>query len=148
MKKRICMKSERRGFAVVIVLGYVMAITMLSTVFLRTIHMSIDQQQRRTNLVHAYTLAESGVHYALAGIAADADYKGEANISLGKGTFSTRIEAGTASGTWIVESTGQADDIGYVVYTVRAEMRKTGSGWQVLAWDRVPKGVLAERGDS
>ncbi len=141
-------KSERRGFALVVVLGYVMAITMLSTVFLKTIHMSIDQQQRHVGMVQAYTLAESGVHHALAGIAADAGYRGEADISLREGTFSTRVDTGAASGTWIVESTGQADDFGNFVYTLWAEMRKTGSGWQVLAWERVPKGVLAERSDS
>ncbi|MFP6617613.1 MAG: hypothetical protein VCB26_14510 [Candidatus Hydrogenedentota bacterium] len=141
-------RADSIGFAMLIVLGYVMVISILSTAFFKTVHQSVNTQHARSNDTRTYALAESGVHHALVNLATDRAYTGDQNVPFGEGLFSIHVMPAGATNTWIIESTGLIGEAGLHTYTLRATMTKTPQGWKTLRWERVPKSEMRERAAS
>lgn len=140
--------TNSHGFAMLVVLGYVMAITILSTAFLKTVHQSIDTAQAHSRETKTCALAESGIHHAALQLTSNPAFSGDSNVPFGAGVFTTHVQSDQAPNTWTIESTGSMGEAGLHSTTVRATLSKTSGGWKTLRWERVPKSDLNERTES
>ena len=125
--------TTQKGFITIPVLGYVFVITILSTAFLGALNISLDKRQQVIRDAKAYTLAESGFHYAVVQLTENPDYSGVQTISVDNNHINLSIRKISNSPIWMIRSRGLIGDVRFPLHTVvlEAQLTKTASGWSV-----------------
>jgi hypothetical protein len=121
------------GFAMMAVLGYVMAISILCTSFVSAFHFSLDQQQNHRRMDTCEILVESGIHYGVALLAKDPTFVGSREISIGDHDVDIRIEALNQTNARKITSTAYLGGRKSPLHraAMEATITNTSSGWSV-----------------
>jgi len=135
--------ANRRGFALLMALGYLAVLSMAASVFLVYLNRAVTQGRNTELKTVALHLADAGVDKALAALqTAPEAYAGEAQTPLGEGRFSVEIERNGAPGQCSIISTGEVTDGDRVLSRARvvAEARLDPDGAvRSLDWTEVAK---------
>ncbi len=127
-------RESNEGMALLIVLGYVAAMTALSTTFLACVHRAADVNGDLKRSVLTTAIAEGGVHKAMAALLLDEAYRGESNTPLGNGSFSVTVDPdGEGYRIYAVALYG---GIAMPLYQVNLEVRITAASerWSIVEW--------------
>jgi hypothetical protein len=129
--------AGERGFAMVIVIGYLFIVAAAGSAYIAFVHHCMAQAHAREQRQACLNLAEAGIDKAIAELRAKPSYEGEKNTPLGEGSFSVSVKPGDKAGTWLIRSNGRISDKQYVFARARvaAEITLAPSGAvSRLAW--------------
>lgn len=137
---------QRKGFALLAILGYTFVLTILGTAFLRTLHLSLDQQHSGVRESKAYAIAESGIQYAALQLQENPAYSGAEGIAMGEYHVDVSIQQDATPSTWVVRSSGFIGDAVAPLHTVvlEARLHKTAKGWTLQSLKRLRRYELIE----
>lgn len=102
-------RQREQGFALVIVLAYLLLLSLFATAFLRTVRMNMADAFNGEAQIEAANLAQAGVEKALAELRRDPAYRGESDTSLGDGRFTVRVEPLAEAGRYRVTAQGHGE---------------------------------------
>jgi len=96
------------GTALLLVIGYLAALTLFATVFVEGLHASLNEVYRAEQVQVCRALAESGVEKAIAELRRNPDnYTGEEATPLGRGLFSVTAARTEARGVYEITGAGR-----------------------------------------
>lgn len=132
-------QPQKEGVALLVVLGYMAAITIFSGIFLSMVHIALESRNHTNKQAETRILAESGVHYAVARIRENADFAGEQAHQLGDGAFTVSVTT-TPSKDRMITSTGflPADHHQRYPFTVTARVANIDGKWVPVEWNARP----------
>ncbi|MFP6583089.1 MAG: hypothetical protein VCD00_11120 [Candidatus Hydrogenedentota bacterium] len=130
-------RHARSGYALMVVLGYMMVLSIFATVFLKNVLSAMHTQQLNTQQVKTRALAESAIHHAATRLASDGDYVGESDFVLGDGAFTVSVLRDEEPDLWVVTAVASLRDEQYQSHHahLRATLQITASGWVIRDWD-------------
>jgi hypothetical protein len=142
--KVVCRDNRRAGYAMILVLGYVSAVTLFAAVFLEALHLGMNEARKADRHRVCVHLADAGVDKAIASLRAQGPaYTGNKDTELGVGRFDVTVKPGEAPDTFAIMSRGYLPDID-PARPVRAEVVVEAlvvvdaAGARVLAWEELP----------
>jgi len=133
-------RRSENGAALMLVLGYLAAVTLFASAFLATLHRSLDRSNKEYYTQRCAALAEAGVDKAVAELRRNpAAYAGEQQTPLDEGHFTVTVVAAGRDGAYRIVSAaaleGQQRAMGEV--RVTAEILLSGDGAvQTARWER------------
>jgi hypothetical protein len=122
--------AGERGFAMVIVIGYLFIVAAAGSAYIAFTHQCMKQAHEREQRQVCLNLAEAGVDKAVAELRVKPSYEGEKNTPLGEGFFNVIVKPGEKAGTWLIRSNGRISDKQHVFARARvaAEVTLAPSG--------------------
>jgi len=143
MKEALSRNTAREGSALLVVVCYLAAITIFASTFLSFLNRTVSDQRRTEIKQVTLNIAEAGVDKALAELRTrPADYRGETNISVGKGSFSVEVEPGDRRGEYRIISTAEVTNGKLVLSRTRVAANAVLSGGgavRELRWSEVKR---------
>lgn len=137
-------RNRRAGYAMILVLGYVSAVTLFAAVFLEALHLGMNEARKADRHRVCVHLADAGVDKAIASLRSqDAAYTGEQAAELGDGRFDVSVTPGESPGTFAIVSRGYLPDIDparpvRAEVVVEVEVVVDAAGARVVAWEELP----------
>lgn len=132
---------SEEGVALLLVIGYLAAMTIFLTAFLGALTHTLDREGIAEKRLIALNIAEGGLHKALAALQTRPNaYRGEEATALGEGQFTVEVHEGHLSGTYEVVSTGELGHSSLVVHRVRigALLGFDKGSLRILRWNELP----------
>jgi hypothetical protein len=129
------MKAQR-GAALILALGYLMALTLFASVFYTAVHQTAGAERDAEKQQAAFNLAEAGIDWAIVQLRADETYRGESAHTLGEGEFRVIVEPSGEDGrAFLITSTGYVMDGAIPIGEARRRVRVVfGPGRSVQAY--------------
>ena len=105
-------RNSQSGFAMILVLGFIMVVTLFATAFLRATHSNLNEGRRVARDQVCVHLADAGVNQAIAMLRGNGTaYEGEKGTPLGDGAFDVAVEPLPQPRHYRIVSTGYLPDI-------------------------------------
>jgi len=129
-----------RGTALMLTIGYLLAVSLFASVFLSAVHRGTARHMRERYVQACAAIAEGGLDKAAAVLQREpaGGYSGEEKTPLGAGWFSVTVTQ-VSAGAYHVESVGALDDRDATMGRVRiaADVVLDSAGRaKVLRWNR------------
>ncbi len=143
MNRLVSRARANEGTALLIIVGYLAAMTIFASTFLGFLNRTLSNRTSVERQQICLNIAEGGVDKALAELRVRPnDYRGEKETPLGAGRFSVEVKRGGGAGTYLIVSTGELGDGELVVSRARvvAEVTLSAAGTvRELCWSEVKK---------